>query len=168
MILARNGHLCVRHMRRMVPSNPPNGTSNPLTQKLEVLIFVIFRFSRRLNRMRNSVEKIQELVTRETVRKIACGISHLEFLTESGGLYCSFFRNSLVFCHFIRKTRIFCCLRTSLSALQSLLWTSKVPKKSNTSNKTEFPTLEANSRHLSRKLREKMRCCVVGPRETYP
>ena len=64
---------------------------------------------------------------------------------EGGGLYCSFFRNSLVFCHFIRKTRIFCRLRTSLislfrlsSALQSLLWTSKVPKKSNMSNKPGF------------------------------
>ena len=33
------------------------------------------------------------------------------------GLYCSFFRNSLVFCHFIRKTSIFCRLRTSLSSL---------------------------------------------------
>jgi hypothetical protein len=62
-----------------------------------------------------------------------------------GGLYCSFFPNSLVFCHFTRKTRIFCRLRTSLSslsrlssALQSLLWTSKVPKKSNMSNKSGF------------------------------
>jgi hypothetical protein len=75
-----------------------------------------------------------------------CGISHLEFLTERGGLYCFFFRNSLVFCHFIRKTRNFCRLRTSLSslfrlssALQSLLWTSKVPKKSNISNNPDFP-----------------------------
>jgi hypothetical protein len=25
-----------------------------------------------------------------------------------GGLYCSFFRNSLVFCHFVCKTSIFC------------------------------------------------------------
>jgi hypothetical protein len=63
-----------------------------------------------------------------------------------GGLYCSFFCNSLVFCHFIRKTRIFCRLRPRLSsrirlssALQSLLWTSKVPKKSNISNKFGFP-----------------------------
>ena len=67
-------------------------------------------------------------------------------MAERGGLYCSFFRNSLVFCHFIRKTSIFCCLRPSLSsrirlssALQSLLWTSKVPKKSNMSNKPGFP-----------------------------
>jgi len=63
-------------------------------------------------------------------------------MTERGRLYCSFFRNSLVFCDFIRKTRIFCRLRPSLSsliclsnALQSLLWTSKAPKKSNMSNK---------------------------------
>jgi len=63
-----------------------------------------------------------------------------------GGLYCSFLRNSLVFYHFIRKTRIFCRLRPSLSsliglsnALRSLLWTSKVPKKSNMSNKPGAP-----------------------------
>jgi hypothetical protein len=67
-------------------------------------------------------------------------------MAERGGLYCSFFRNSLVFCHFVRKTPIFCRLRPSLSsrirlssALQSLLWTSKVPKKSNISNKSGFP-----------------------------
>ena len=66
-------------------------------------------------------------------------------MAERGGLYCSFFRNSLVFCHFIRKTSIFCRLRTSLSslfrlssALQSLQWTSKVLKKSNMSNKSGF------------------------------
>src|ERR1700675_779922 len=66
-------------------------------------------------------------------------------MAERGGLYRSFFRNSLVFCHFIRKTCIFCCLRTSLSslcrlsnALPSLQWTSKVPKKSNMSNKSGF------------------------------
>jgi hypothetical protein len=66
-------------------------------------------------------------------------------MAERGGLYCFFFRNSLVFFHFIRKTRIFCRLRTSLSslfrlnsALQSLLWTSKVPKKSNMSNKPNY------------------------------
>jgi hypothetical protein len=66
-------------------------------------------------------------------------------VAERGGLYCSFFRNSLVFCHFVCKTSIFCRLRTSLSslfrlsnALQSLLWTSKVPKKSNMSNKPGF------------------------------
>jgi hypothetical protein len=67
-------------------------------------------------------------------------------MAERGGLYRSIFRNSLVFCHFIRKTCIFCRLRTSLSslfclsnALPSLLWTSKVPKKSNMSNKPGFP-----------------------------
>jgi hypothetical protein len=66
-------------------------------------------------------------------------------MEERGGLYCCFFRNSLVFCHFVRKTRIFCRFRPSLtsrirlsSALQSLLWTSKVPKKSNLSNKSGF------------------------------
>jgi hypothetical protein len=71
-------------------------------------------------------------------------------LAERGGLYCSFFRNSLVFSHFIRKTRIFCRLRPSLSslvrrssALQSLLWTSKVLKKSNISNKLGFPSCAA-------------------------
>ena len=65
---------------------------------------------------------------------------------ERGGLYCSFFHNSLVFYHFIHKTRIFCRLRPSLSslirlsnALRSLLWTSKVPKKSNMSNKPGAP-----------------------------
>ena len=31
-------------------------------------------------------------------------------LAERGGLYCSFFRNSLVFCHFVCKTSIFCRL----------------------------------------------------------
>jgi hypothetical protein len=65
-----------------------------------------------------------------------------------GGLYCSFFRNSLIFCHFIRKTRNFCCLRASLSslfrlsrALQSPQWTLQVPKKSNISNKLGPPFL---------------------------
>jgi len=55
------------------------------------------------------------------------------------------FHNSLVFCHFVRKARIFCRFRPSLcsrirlsSALQSLLWTSKVLKKSNMSNKSGF------------------------------
>jgi hypothetical protein len=50
--------------------------------------------------------------------------------------------NSVRFCHFTRNTRVFCRLLPSLSsrmrlsnALQSLLWTSKVPKKSNMSNK---------------------------------
>ena len=72
----------------------------------------------------------------------------LSLVAEEGGLYCSFSRNSLVFCHFIRKTRIFCCLRPSLSsrirlssALLSLLWTSKVPKKSNMSNKLRISFL---------------------------
>jgi hypothetical protein len=56
-----------------------------------------------------------------------------------GGLYCFLFRNPLVFCHFVRKTHIFCRFRPSLSgALQSLLWTSKVPKKGNMSNKSGF------------------------------
>ena len=65
-----------------------------------------------------------------------------------GGLYCSFFRNSLVFCPFMGKTRIFCRLMPSLSslihlssALPSLPWTSKVPKKNNMSNKSGFPFL---------------------------
>jgi len=78
----------------------------------------------------------------ENRQKKICIINHLHFLAERGGLYCSFFRNPLVFFHFIRKTRIFCCLKPSLSsrirlsnALQSLLWTSKVPEKSNMSNK---------------------------------
>jgi hypothetical protein len=73
-----------------------------------------------------------------------------------GGLYCSFFCNSLVFCHFIRKTRIFCRLRPSLSsrirlssALQSLLWTSKVPKKSNISNKPGSPSCAYSSAALA-------------------
>jgi hypothetical protein len=68
-------------------------------------------------------------------------------MAERGGLYCSIFRNSHRFCHLTRNTCIFCRLRTSLSshfrlsnALQSLLWTSKVPKKSNMSNKTGFPS----------------------------
>src|ERR1700676_3115981 len=63
-------------------------------------------------------------------------------MAERVGLYCSSFRNSLSFCHFTRNTRIFCRLCPSLSslislsnALQSLQWTSKVPKKSNKSNK---------------------------------
>ena len=62
-----------------------------------------------------------------------------------GGLYCAFFHNFIVFCHFIRKTRVFFRLWPSLSSLirlssafQSLLWTSKVPKKSNMSNKSRF------------------------------
>jgi len=62
-----------------------------------------------------------------------------------GGLYCAFFHNFIVFCHFIRKTRVFFRLWPSLSSLirlssafQSLLWTSKVPKKSNASNKPRF------------------------------
>jgi hypothetical protein len=70
----------------------------------------------------------------------------LGLMAERGGLYCSFFHNSLVFYHFIRKTRIFCRLGPSLSslirlsnALRSLLWTSKVPKKSNMSNKPGAP-----------------------------
>src|SRR6266446_5774465 len=74
-----------------------------------------------------------------------------------GGLYCSFFHNSLVFCYFIRKTRLFCRLRPSLSsrirltsALQSLLWTSKVPKKSNMSNKLGFPSCAATAASLGR------------------
>jgi hypothetical protein len=72
-------------------------------------------------------------------------ISHLEFLAERGGLYGSIFHNSIRFCHFTRNTRVFCRLLPSLSsrirlsnALQSLLWTSKVPKKSNMSNKPGF------------------------------
>jgi hypothetical protein len=40
-------------------------------------------------------------------------------MAERGGLYCSFFRNSLVFCHFIPKTRIFCRL-TQLSQLRAI------------------------------------------------
>jgi hypothetical protein len=63
-------------------------------------------------------------------------------MAERGGLYGCIFRNSLRFCHFTRNTCIFCRLLPSLSsrmrlsnALQSLLWTSKVPKKSNMSNK---------------------------------
>ncbi len=86
-----------------------------------------------------------EKVTRKIAGKKVCTINLLHFLAERGGLYCSFFRNSLVFCHFVRKTRIFCRFRPSLSsrirlssALQSLLWTSKVPKKSNMSNKSGF------------------------------
>jgi hypothetical protein len=74
------------------------------------------------------------------------GHSISEFLTERGGLYGSIFRNSLRFCHFTRNTCIFCRLLPSLSsrirlsnALQSLLWTSKVPEKSNMSNKPGFP-----------------------------
>jgi hypothetical protein len=66
----------------------------------------------------------------------------LKFMAERGGLYCSNFRNSLAFYYFLRNTCIFCRLCPSLSslislsnALQSLQWTSKVPKKSNTSNK---------------------------------
>ena len=66
-------------------------------------------------------------------------------VAERGGLYCAFFRNSPVFCHFIHKTRIFCRLRSGLrslirlsGALPSLLWTPKVPKKSNMSNKPGF------------------------------
>ena len=112
--------------------------------------------------MRKFRRKNPKLVTRETVRKIVCGISHLEFLTERGGLYCSFFRNSLVFCHFVRKTRIFCRFRPSRSsrirlssALQSLLWTSKVPKKSNISNKPGFPSWAyQNSARFQSALRE--------------
>jgi hypothetical protein len=72
-------------------------------------------------------------------------------MAERGGLYCSFFSNSLVFCHFIRKTRIFCRLTPSLSsrirlsnAFPSLQWTSKVPKKSNMSNKIGFPSDKGN------------------------
>ncbi len=85
---------------------------------------------------KNGVITVQQAQPLEAVR---------ENLAERGGLYCSFFRNSLVFCHFVRKTRIFCRFRPSLSsrirlssALQSLLWTSKVPKKSNMSNKSGF------------------------------
>jgi hypothetical protein len=66
-------------------------------------------------------------------------------MAERGGLYCAFFHNFIVFCHFIRKTRVFFRLWPSLSSLirlssafQSLLWTSKVPKKSNTCNKPRF------------------------------
>jgi hypothetical protein len=66
----------------------------------------------------------------------------LLYSTGEGGLYCSGFRNSLAFCHIARNTCIFCRLWPSLSspisltsASQSLQWTSKVPKKSNMSNK---------------------------------
>ena len=69
-----------------------------------------------------------------------------------GGLYRSFFHNPIFLCHFIRKTRVFFRLWPSLtsrirlsSALQSLLWTSKLPKKSNISNKPGF-ALVATSR----------------------
>ena len=74
------------------------------------------------------------------------GISHLEFLAERGGLYGSIFHNSIRFCHFTCNSSVFCRLLPSLSsrmrlshALQSLLWTSKVLKKSNMSNKPGFP-----------------------------
>jgi hypothetical protein len=67
-------------------------------------------------------------------------------VAERGGLYCCVFRNSLRFCHFVRNTRVFCRLLPSLSsrirlsnAFPSLLWTSKVLKKSNMSNKPGFP-----------------------------
>jgi hypothetical protein len=79
-----------------------------------------------------------------------CGISHLEFLAERGGLYCCVFRNSLRFCYFARNARVFCRLLPSLGSLirlsnafPSLLWTSKVPKKSNKSNNPGFPTMQA-------------------------
>jgi hypothetical protein len=79
--------------------------------------------------------------------QIAAYLLRILAMAERGGLYCSFFRNSLVFCHFVRKTLIFCRFRPSLSsrirlssALQSLQWTSKVPKKSNISNKLGFPS----------------------------
>jgi len=58
-------------------------------------------------------------------------------VAERGGLYWRGFRNSVCFYHFTRNTCIFCRLRPSLSslirlsnALQSLLWTPKVLKKS--------------------------------------
>jgi len=64
-----------------------------------------------------------------------------------------------VFCHFIRKTRIFRRLRTSLSslfrlgsALQSLLWTSKVPKKSSMSNKLGPPSCAYSSAALAARI----------------
>src|SRR5260370_13395574 len=67
---------------------------------------------------------------------------HKEFWRRGGGLYCSSLHNSFSFCHFARNTCIFCPLWPSLSsrtrlsnAASSLLWTSKVPKKSNMSNK---------------------------------
>jgi len=63
-----------------------------------------------------------------------------------GGLYCSIFHNSLRFCHFTRNTHVFWRLLPSLSgrirlsnAFPSLLRTSKMPKKSNMSNKPGFP-----------------------------
>jgi hypothetical protein len=77
-------------------------------------------------------------------------------MAERGGLYGAFFRNSLVFRPFNRKTRIFCRLRPSLSsrirlssALQSLLWTAKVPKKSNIGNKLGPPSCAYSSAALA-------------------
>ena len=98
-----------------------------------------------------------EKVTRKIAGKKVCIINHLYFLAERGGLYCSFFCNSLVFCHFIRKTRIFCCLRPGLSslirlsnALLSLLWTSKASRKSNMSNKPRTPLSQPRTKFFER------------------
>src|SRR5260370_11734530 len=82
---------------------------------------------------KNGVITVQQVQPLEAVR---------DNLSERGGLYCDFFRNSIVFCHFVCKTSIFCRLGPSLSslfclsgALQPLLWTSQVPTKSKTRNK---------------------------------
>jgi hypothetical protein len=91
-----------------------------------------------------SAGKIEE-VSNTGNRPKKCLYFQLYLWRRGRGLYCSFFRNTLVFCHFAHNACICCRLRPRLtsrirlsSALQSLLWTSKVPKKSNMSNKFGF------------------------------
>jgi hypothetical protein len=108
-----------------------------------------FSRSRKLSALYDREVKLNQQQHRKNSSKtqIPAYLLMILAMAERGGLYRSFYRNSPVFCHFIHKTRIFCRLRSGLrsfirlsSALPSLLWTSKVPKKSNMSNKPGFPS----------------------------
>ena len=76
---------------------------------------------------------------------MVCSFSHLNFWRRGGDYSAPFFATLFVSVTAHHKIRVFCRLLPSLSsrmrlsnALQSLLWTSKVPKKGNISNKPGF------------------------------